>query len=39
LSTAFKLILDHLSKTAGAGYAKQELESVEKEESREQADD
>lgn len=39
LSTAFKMILDHLSKTAGAGFAKQELESVEKEDSREKAGD
>ena len=39
LSTAFKMILDHLSKTAGAGFAKQELESVEKEDDREKADD
>lgn len=39
LSGSFKKILDHLSKTAGAGVARQEVESIEKSEDRENKDD
>ena len=39
LSGSFKKILDHLSKTAGAGVARQQLESVEKSEERETVED